>query len=59
MTSWRRSTRAWGRWSPRRLPRNPIGWIFLAIGLTLALNGVAYGYADHAIYGGADLPLQQ
>ena len=40
-----------------RLPRNPIGWIFLAIGLALALVGVAYGYADHAIYGGADLPL--
>jgi hypothetical protein len=40
-----------------RLPRNPIGWIFLAIGLALALVGAAYGYADHAIYGGADLPL--
>jgi hypothetical protein len=42
-----------------RLPRNAIGWIFLVIGLTLALNGVAYGYADHAIYGGADLPLDR
>ena len=36
----------------RKEPRNPIGWIFLGSGLTLALTAVAYGYADLALYGG-------
>ena len=36
----------------RKESRNPIGWIFLGSGLTLALTAVAYGYADLALYGG-------
>lgn len=39
-----------------RRPENPIGWIFLAIGVGLAATFAAYGYADHSLYGGADLP---
>jgi len=40
-----------------RRPQNPIGWIFAAIGLALALVATAYGYADYGLYGGGDVPL--
>lgn len=36
----------------RKETRNPIGWIFLGSGPTLALVAVASGYADLALYGG-------
>jgi hypothetical protein len=36
----------------RKEPRNPIGWIFLASALMLAVVGSGYGYADLALYGG-------
>jgi hypothetical protein len=38
----------------RRQPTNPIGWIFLASAVALAVMGAAYGYADLALYGGKD-----
>jgi signal transduction histidine kinase len=39
-----------------RLDGHRIGWLFSVIGLLYALNGVAYAYAEHAIYAGG-LPL--
>jgi hypothetical protein len=39
-----------------RRPRNPLGWIFCAIGLGLALVAAAYGYADYGIYANGDVP---
>ena len=35
---------------------NPIGWLFLASSPLLALIGLAYAYADLALYGGEDWP---
>ena len=32
-----------------RLPRNPIGWLFLTAGLTLGLSGFGTSYALHAL----------
>ena len=31
-----------------RLPRNPIGWLLLSFGVTLACQTFAAAYADHA-----------
>lgn len=39
-----------------RLPSNPIGWLFLAAGLILALTSVTYGYAAVALDGPGRLP---
>jgi hypothetical protein len=34
-----------------RLPKNPIGWIFLGTGLVAnAFQGFAFGYADYSLY---------
>ena len=33
-----------------RRPRNPIGWIFCAMGAALGFLSAAYGYADYALY---------
>jgi hypothetical protein len=33
-----------------RRPRNPIGWIFCAMAVSLGLLCAAYGYADYALY---------
>ena len=34
-----------------RQPRNAVGWLLLAIGVAVAVQSVAYGYADLALYG--------
>ncbi|MGH3146474.1 MAG: hypothetical protein ACRDTR_11805 [Rubrobacter sp.] len=34
-----------------RRPENAIGWIFCAVGLTLAVASTASGYADYGLYG--------
>lgn len=39
-----------------RLPSNPIGWLFLAAGLFLALTSVTYGYAAVALGGHGRMP---
>jgi len=39
-----------------RLPSNPIGWLFCAAGLFLALTSVTYGYAAVALDGPGRLP---
>jgi hypothetical protein len=36
-----------------RVPRNPIGWIFLGVGLLAGLNALLAGYADSALLAGA------
>jgi hypothetical protein len=36
-----------------RVPRNPIGWIFLGVGLLAGLNVLLAGYADSALLAGA------
>jgi hypothetical protein len=40
----------------RRARGNPIGWIFLGVGVAFALVSVATGYADLALYGGEAWP---
>ena len=40
-----------------RLPRHPIGWLFLGCGLASALTITFYGYARLALYGDVELPL--
>jgi hypothetical protein len=35
-----------------RRPENAIGWIFCALGLSLAVASAASGYADYGLYGG-------
>ena len=37
-----------------RRPGNAIGWIFCAVGLSLAVGMAASGYADYALYGEGD-----
>jgi two-component system NarL family sensor kinase len=44
-----------GAAATRAGPRNPVGWILLACGVTLPLAGTAYLYS-HAAYAGAPLP---
>jgi signal transduction histidine kinase len=39
-----------------RLPANPIGWIFCAIGLLYVARGFATSYADHALLENIALP---
>src|SRR5215207_3058063 len=39
-----------------RLPSNPIGWIFCAIGLLYVARGFATSYADHALLENVSLP---
>ena len=41
---------AWNR------PENPVGWLFLAIGVTITLSVFAGEYAGWAIYAGANVP---
>jgi hypothetical protein len=36
-----------------RVPRNPIGWIFLGVGLLVGLSALLAGYADSALLDGA------
>ena len=38
-----------------RRPQNPIGWIYLAIGLSQGLNVFAWGYAGYGLIDGAGL----
>jgi signal transduction histidine kinase len=33
-----------------RLPGHPVGWLFASLGLLIALNGLSYSYATHALY---------
>src|SRR3712207_2412070 len=43
-----------------RRPENKIGWIFCAVGLTLATASAASGYADYGLYGqGGALPAPE
>jgi hypothetical protein len=44
-----------------RLPKNPIGWIFLGTGLVAnAFQGFAFGYADYSLYvRGGSLPVTE
>jgi hypothetical protein len=32
-----------------RRPRHPVGWLLLALGLTVAANGVIYGYTNYGL----------
>jgi hypothetical protein len=32
-----------------RRPRHPVGWLLLALGLTVAGNGVIYGYTNYGL----------
>ena len=37
-------------------PDNPVGWLFLVIGLTIALSVFSSEYAGWSVYAGADMP---
>ena len=41
----------------RRMPANPLGWVYLAIGLFEALNMFSGGYTTWAYHAGGDLPM--
>lgn len=40
-----------------RLPRNPVGWIFLGLGLLYGVRRLAEAYADYALLARPGLPL--